>query len=327
MRRAPAAKANRRRRAVFLAHPPSTMVAAVEPFRSAIPRRHSELLLRDLNLFSIPAGAPFLPTLSRALLDGVLIEGFPGGADPLALARATIYVPTRRAARELSLALVAAGGGASLILPRIAPLGAFEATQDSPLFEEPAELAAETPAAVAELARRMILARMARAWGEALRGAIAKVDIDGRLLFDESEAPLVAASPAQAFALAGDLGALIDDMIIEGVALGASRRARAGRFRRLLAHHARFSQDRHCAMAGLARRERAGRQRGARGDAGEARRSRGSPPAPPTGRASSPARPAPIARPRALIGAIARRRTARWCCPISTSHSTSLHGG
>jgi ATP-dependent helicase/nuclease subunit B len=50
-----------------------------------------------------------------------------------------------------------------------------------------------------------------------LRGAIAKVDVDGRLLFHESEAPLVAASPAQAFALAGDLAALIDDMIIEGV--------------------------------------------------------------------------------------------------------------
>src|ERR1700693_4506549 len=31
-----------------------------------------------LALFSIPAGAPFLPTLSRALLAGELIAGFPG---------------------------------------------------------------------------------------------------------------------------------------------------------------------------------------------------------------------------------------------------------
>ncbi len=176
----------------------------------------SEPDLRDPNLFSIPAGAPFLPTLSRALLDGSLIEGFPGDLGPLALARATIYVPTQRAARELSLALVAAGGGASLILPRIAPLGAFEATQDSLLFDEPAELAAPAPPAVAELTRRMMLARLTRAWGEALRGAIVRVDDGGRLLFHESEPPLVAASPAQAFALAGDLGALIDDMIIEG---------------------------------------------------------------------------------------------------------------
>ncbi len=63
----------------------------------------------------------------------------------------------------------------------------------------------------------MTLARLTRAWGEALRGAICRVEPDGRKVFDESEPPLVAASPAQAFALAGDLAALIDDMIIEGV--------------------------------------------------------------------------------------------------------------
>lgn len=153
------------------------------------------------------------------MLDGALVEDFPGKAGPLDLARATIYVPTQRAARELSLALVAAGGGSSLILPRIAPLGAFEATQDSLLFEEPLNLlAADAPPAVSELTRRMILARLIQAWGHALRGAIARIDGDGELLFHPSEAPLVAASPAQAFALAGDLAALIDDMIIEGVA-------------------------------------------------------------------------------------------------------------
>ena len=37
------------------------------------------------------------------------------------------------------------------------------------------------------------------------------------LAFDETEPPLVATSPAQAFALAGDLAGLIDDFIIEGV--------------------------------------------------------------------------------------------------------------
>jgi ATP-dependent helicase/nuclease subunit B len=169
-------------------------------------------------LFSIPAGAPFLATLARALLDGALVPGFPGDRGPLALARATIYVPTRRAARELSRALVAAGGGGSLILPRIAPLGAFEAEQEGLLFEAPDAADVEAPDAVSELTRRMILARLTRAWGQALRGAIARIDADGQLLVHESEAPLVAASPAQAFYLARDLGALIDDMIIEGIA-------------------------------------------------------------------------------------------------------------
>jgi ATP-dependent helicase/nuclease subunit B len=155
--------------------------------------------------------------LSEALFSGALVKGFPGEGGPLALARATIYVPTQRAARALGASLIAASGGESMILPRIAPLGAFEATQEGLLFEAPDDFVVETPEAVSELARRMILARMIQAWGQALRGAIARIDSDGQLLFHESEAPLVATSPAQAFSLAGDLGALIDDMIIEGV--------------------------------------------------------------------------------------------------------------
>ena len=77
-------------------------------------------------VFTIPSGAPFLPTLSRALLDGVLIDGFPGAGGPMALADATIYVPTQRAAQALANALLAASGAQSLLLPRIAPLGAVE---------------------------------------------------------------------------------------------------------------------------------------------------------------------------------------------------------
>jgi ATP-dependent helicase/nuclease subunit B len=147
-----------------------------------------------------------------------LIAGFPGAGGPLALADATIYVPTQRAAEALARALVAASGGASLILPRIAPLGAFEPSRDAlDPFAEEAFAEEKLPAAVGELARRMALAQLTRAWGQALRGAIRGVDADGQLTFDEAEPPLVATSPAQAFALAGDLAGLIDDFIIEGV--------------------------------------------------------------------------------------------------------------
>jgi ATP-dependent helicase/nuclease subunit B len=127
-------------------------------------------------------------------------------------------VPTQRAAVALARALVAASGGASLILPRIAPLGAFEPSRDAldPLADE-AFAEEKIPAAVGELARRMILARLTRAWGQALKGAIRGVGADGLLTFDAAEPPLVATSPAQAFALAGDLAGLIDDFIIEGV--------------------------------------------------------------------------------------------------------------
>lgn len=159
-----------------------------------------------------------MATLAHALIGGELVDGFPGAGGPLDLASATIYVPTQRAAAALARALLEASGGTSLILPRIAPLGAFEPTRDELGFAESDEISFDAaPPAVGELTRRMTLARLTRAWGEALRGAICRVEADGRKVYDESEPPLIATSPAQAYALAGDLAALIDDLIIEGV--------------------------------------------------------------------------------------------------------------
>src|SRR5438046_9233167 len=51
------------------------------------------------HVFTIPASVPFVPTLLRALMEGKLVPGFPAGQDPLALADATLYLPTRRACR------------------------------------------------------------------------------------------------------------------------------------------------------------------------------------------------------------------------------------
>ena len=141
---------------------------------------------RAPRVFTIPSGAPFLPTLSRALLDGALIEGFPGAGGPMALADATIYVPTQRAAQALAKALLSASGGRGLLLPRIAPLGAFEPDETTTVFDpEGEELPrAAVPPAVGALTRRHTLATLTRAWGKALRGAIRHVDADGRLIVD-----------------------------------------------------------------------------------------------------------------------------------------------
>jgi ATP-dependent helicase/nuclease subunit B len=172
---------------------------------------------RAPRVFTIPSGAPFLPTLSRALLHGALIDDFPGAGGPMALAEVTIYVPTRRAAQALAKALLEASGASSLLLPRIAPLGAFEPDETATSFDpEGEEARAAVPPAVGAPTRRHALATLTRAWGKALKGAIRQADSDGRLIFDPAEAALVAATPAQAYALAGDLAALIDDMIIEG---------------------------------------------------------------------------------------------------------------
>ena len=174
---------------------------------------------REPRVFTVPTGAPFLPTLSRALLDGVLIEGFPAADNPLSLASATIYVPTRRAAAALAAALFAASGKESLLLPRIAPLGAFEPADAAALFETETEPALRPgpPPAVNEVVRRHALARLVRAWGQALRGAIRRADDNGELVTDDREPALVATTPAQSYALAVDLASLINDMIIEGV--------------------------------------------------------------------------------------------------------------
>ena len=147
----------------------------------------------------------------------MLIDGFPGAGGPMALADATIYVPTQRAAQALAKALLEASGAPSLLLPRIAPLGAFEPDETATSFDpEGEEARAAVPPAVGALTRRHALATLTRAWGKALKGAIRQADADGRLIVDPAEPALVAATPAQAYALAGDLAALIDDMIIEG---------------------------------------------------------------------------------------------------------------
>src|ERR1044071_972926 len=75
------------------------------------------------NVFNIPAAEPFLPLLIDALLAGTLVLGFPKGRDPLELARATLYLPTRRAGRLARDVFLDRLGTDAAILPRIVALG------------------------------------------------------------------------------------------------------------------------------------------------------------------------------------------------------------
>jgi len=52
-----------------------------------------------MRVFSVPVSAPFLRTVIAALIDGRLVDGFDARAHPADLARATLYLPTRRAGR------------------------------------------------------------------------------------------------------------------------------------------------------------------------------------------------------------------------------------
>src|SRR5580704_4997629 len=164
-------------------------------------------------VFTIPASAPFLPTLIRALLDGTLVPGLAQdlARDPLALAGATIYLPTRRACRLARDVFLDVSGMEAAILPRIVPIG--DVDEDEIIFDQAATGAEalglaeglDLPPALGDLERRLLLARLVLAWA-------------GRLTPQHSgEAPLIANHPATALALADDLGRLIDDMTTRGV--------------------------------------------------------------------------------------------------------------
>jgi len=157
------------------------------------------------HVFTIPASAPFLPTLIRALTKGELIAGFPNSADPLALANATLFLPTRRACALAREAFLDVLGVEAAVLPRIVPLGDID--EDELAFAEAAsgEAGLDVPPELGGLERRMLLAQFVLAWAE-------------RLKPEKGEPPLIVHSPAAALALADALARLIDDMTTRQVA-------------------------------------------------------------------------------------------------------------
>jgi len=169
-------------------------------------------------LFTIPPGAPFLPTFARALMAGEIVPGFPDAADPLSLSSATIYVPTRRAARGLASELARLVPEASVFLPRILPLGGFEEIETGQLFA-PADDGYEPdlPEAIGELDRRLVLAQLVQRWSAAISHAIVHFDKTSGPAMHADEPFLVASTPVHAFALAQELAGLIDEFVIEGI--------------------------------------------------------------------------------------------------------------
>src|SRR5712671_3113012 len=156
-----------------------------------------------MRVFSVPVSAPFLRSVIAALVDGRLVDGFETRAHPENLARATLYLPTRRAgrmAREIFLDQLNAD---AVLLPRIVALGDID--EDELAFAEESEqyggaAPLDIPPRLGELERRLTLTRLVAAW--------AKTPVS---------APLVVGGPASTLALAGDLARLMDDMVTRGV--------------------------------------------------------------------------------------------------------------
>lgn len=156
-------------------------------------------------LFTIAPGIPFLRTLAETLLAGGLVPGwkFVGG-NPLALADVTIYLPTRRAARELRSAFIDVLGGGAAILPAIRPLGEFDTTPD--MSEEDTATLPNLPLPVGDLERVLALAPLVQAWKRRIPAQTASLI---------GEDLVVPASTADAIWLARDLSALMDEIETE----------------------------------------------------------------------------------------------------------------
>ncbi len=174
--------------------------------------------MRRGNIFTIPAGAAFLPTLANAILDGTL----PGGRakpEPLQLPDYTLLMPTRRAERALAEAFLKCSGHRAMLLPTIRPIA--DRDEDEALLSGLAEAGAEhelpdQPPAIDKLDRVLALTQLVLGWSKAMRAA--GEDPTGEV----GLGPVVstgAGTPAQAAHLAAELGNLMDIVETENVSL------------------------------------------------------------------------------------------------------------
>lgn len=184
-----------------------------------------------LNLFSIPAGAPFLSVLAQALIAGRFGKAY-DPHDPAALSRTTLYLPTQRAARAFSTILSEKLGGRPLLLPRIVPLGDVEEAQTALIAGAGDALALERVAPIETLRRRFILTTLIAAWGRTANRQ--------HLKLDPAEPSLVPATLAEAWGLAGDLSRLLDQLQTEGVSPARLKGLDAARFDEIWQFNARF---------------------------------------------------------------------------------------
>ncbi len=149
-------------------------------------------------LYAIAPDQSFVDQLARGLLDWL-------GQDPLGLAAARVFLPTRRACRSLQEAFLRAADGRALILPRLLPLGDIEEEELLLTAESDAGLALHAqalPPAIEPLKRQALLARLVLHWSSQ----------EGN---HANGGPFV--SEGEAVALAAALARLVDQVETEGL--------------------------------------------------------------------------------------------------------------
>ncbi len=134
-------------------------------------------------VFNIPMGTAFGVALARGLHDRLDSD------DPLALARVTIYAPTRRGTRTITDALVQEAGGRPILAPRVLTLGDIDSLDGA---------GAGVPPAIHPTERLLALTRLVRGMAEVAPQLVQE---------------------ATAVALAGDLTQLLDQIHEERLSL------------------------------------------------------------------------------------------------------------
>ncbi|MEM7777021.1 MAG: double-strand break repair protein AddB [Pseudomonadota bacterium] len=174
-------------------------------------------------LFTIAPGSPFLDRLARAVLDGRLPGASPNGSsasppDPLARARLTIFLPTRRACRALQEAFLRASNRRALLLPALRPVG--DPDEDADLIQSigsdshiPSD---DLNAPIDQLSRELLLANLILNW---YRTAPAAPAPNQQAPNQQAHDTHAVRSPAQAVRLARALARFIDEIETETVAL------------------------------------------------------------------------------------------------------------
>jgi ATP-dependent helicase/nuclease subunit B len=159
-------------------------------------------VVSEAKVFTVAPGLSLLDLLADRLLAG-------SGGDPLALARTTLFLPTRRACRAMQEALLRRSAGRALLLPRLLPLGDLDAAELilEDAFESEGSAGTGVPAengvlppVMPALRRQVLLARQILQWHEARGGKI---------------------SADQAARLAQELARLFDQLETEGIDPGA----------------------------------------------------------------------------------------------------------
>ncbi len=131
-------------------------------------------------VYNIPAGNSFADVLVQGILERT-------NSDPLELSKYTLLLPSRRACRVLRDAFLRHSNGNAMLLPTMQPIGDVDADEMSLTLSEEA---LNIPPAISKLERQLLLAKI-----------IQKKDADKN--FD------------QAVALAGELGAFLDEVQTE----------------------------------------------------------------------------------------------------------------